>query len=327
MSKTDSSIAGFFGWINERHAIWHRRNVEKLPRPWSQDEIFLDYKFTNTFRELDRGTIALHEMIDSLCHAMEVQDFEHTKEKRTQLAKELVFNVMWYRLFNCDFHAKELGYCLRPEQVIDYMQAKAKRGEKIFTSAHLCTVRPGKAKVDSYTEAVMDAWDDAHIVVEACRTLRTMKGVYDTLKQFYLIGGFVAYEITCDLRFTPLLQDPVDRLRWANIGPGADRGMCRLGLSSTINTMVCLHRLAIGDWSKYTDSVDENAFEGMNTNDIDIINDANFQGTRVGPHVLNAPVPFELREIEHSLCEFDKFERVRLGQGRPRQKFNGRTDG
>ncbi len=29
--------------------------------------------------------------------------------------------------------------------------------------------------------------------------------------------------------------------------------------------------------------------------------------------------PLELREIEHSLCEFDKYERVRLGEGKPKQ--------
>jgi ppGpp synthetase/RelA/SpoT-type nucleotidyltranferase len=30
---------------------------------------------------------------------------------------------------------------------------------------------------------------------------------------------------------------------------------------------------------------------------------------------------FEMREVEHSLCEFDKYERTRLGQGRPRSKY------
>jgi hypothetical protein len=27
---------------------------------------------------------------------------------------------------------------------------------------------------------------------------------------------------------------------------------------------------------------------------------------------------WEMREVEHSLCEFDKYERVRRGEGRPR---------
>jgi hypothetical protein len=30
---------------------------------------------------------------------------------------------------------------------------------------------------------------------------------------------------------------------------------------------------------------------------------------------------FEMREIEHSLCEFDKYERVRNKQGAPRSKY------
>jgi hypothetical protein len=30
---------------------------------------------------------------------------------------------------------------------------------------------------------------------------------------------------------------------------------------------------------------------------------------------------WDMRTVEHTLCEFDKYERVRLGQGAPRQKF------
>ena len=29
----------------------------------------------------------------------------------------------------------------------------------------------------------------------------------------------------------------------------------------------------------------------------------------------------EMRDIEHCLCEFDKYERTRLGEGRPRAKY------
>jgi hypothetical protein len=36
--------------------------------------------------------------------------------------------------------------------------------------------------------------------------------------------------------------------------------------------------------------------------------------------------PFEIREIEHSLCEFDKHQRCLQGQGRPRQRFAGRCE-
>ena len=30
---------------------------------------------------------------------------------------------------------------------------------------------------------------------------------------------------------------------------------------------------------------------------------------------------WDMRTVEHTLCEFDKYERVRTGEGRPRQVF------
>ena len=41
--------------------------------------------------------------------------------------------------------------------------------------------------------------------------------------------------------------------------------------------------------------------------------------TLVGDHVPADQI--DMRTIEHSLCEWDKYERVRLGQGKPRSKF------
>ena len=38
-------------------------------------------------------------------------------------------------------------------------------------------------------------------------------------------------------------------------------------------------------------------------------------------YVRGASRVLELRDIEHSLCEFDKYERVRLNQGAPRSKY------
>jgi hypothetical protein len=36
---------------------------------------------------------------------------------------------------------------------------------------------------------------------------------------------------------------------------------------------------------------------------------------------------FEAREIEHSLCEFDKAERVRFGEGKRKRSYPGGGDG
>jgi hypothetical protein len=50
----------FWYWISERHSIFLRRQEGK-PKPWTDDPILRDYKFTNPFRENDRGTVWLRE--------------------------------------------------------------------------------------------------------------------------------------------------------------------------------------------------------------------------------------------------------------------------
>jgi len=41
-------------YIFERHKIYKKKEIEKLPPSWTEDEIFQKYKFTNVRRELDR---------------------------------------------------------------------------------------------------------------------------------------------------------------------------------------------------------------------------------------------------------------------------------
>ena len=43
-------------------------------------------------------------------------------------------------------------------------------------------------------------------------------------------------------------------------------------------------------------------------------------GRYLGNHIDQLAV--DMRCIEHSLCEWDKYERVRLGQGKPRSKYH-----
>ena len=49
------------------------------------------------------------------------------------------------------------------------------------------------------------------------------------------------------------------------------------------------------------------------------------EGDRCGDETLGGgPARFEARDIEHTLCEFDKYERVRLNEGKMRSKYDWR---
>ena len=82
-------------------------------------------------------------------------------------------------------------------------------------------------------------------------------------------------------------------MTWANPGPGAKRGLNRIHLRELEQTV----------------KKDQLNFEMKQLLDY-------------SPDYLeNHMQPLEMRDIEHCLCEFDKYERVRLGQGRPRAKY------
>lgn len=82
--------------------------------------------------------------------------------------------------------------------------------------------------------------------------------------------------------------------------------MTRLGLPVSVDTMIAL-------WKESAEYL-----EGEIRNHHPLIKIADKRGRK-------RKLPFELREIEHSLCEFDKYERVRRGEGRPRQLFRRNT--
>ena len=272
MSKNDiqpASFSDFLYWINERHRIFLMR-MGGADKPWSKDPIFQQWKFTNVYRQLDTGTIWLQKIL----------------KDQTNL-KLIIFNVMWYRLFNWWEHAKNLRFIKSHGKLERYINQRFAESKQIFTSAHMTTGVSGEFKFQSYLRACKEAWDQRKFVLSICK-FDSMEAVFYKLLQFFMVGKFVGYEMVCDLRFTNVL-DAVDTLTWANVGPGAERGLRRLGMDPTLESMR------------------------------ELLSRKN----ELQSYVFDCEWPFELREIEHSLCEFDKYQRVKTGAGRPRQRYNG----
>tara|TARA_R100000656_G_scaffold114835_1_gene87334 strand:- start:114 stop:518 length:405 start_codon:yes stop_codon:yes gene_type:complete len=114
------------------------------------------------------------------------------------------------------------------------------------------------------------------------------------------MGPFMAYEVVTDLRHTYLLEDAEDRLTWANAGPGAMRGLNRL-TGRELDFCKRSH-----PWNEEMQLLYSVAME------------------KLPDWIKEALHPYELREIEGGLCEFDKYSRTLKGEGRPRSiyKYN-----
>jgi len=283
-------IRNFFGWMNERHAIYLRRKRGDL-WPWTADPVLGEYKFTNVYRELDAGTVHCREAIRE-----PYADHE-----------ELFFNIATYRRYNLISTQQYLGYIDHyiSTWYADYMLRYQKAGNQVFTGAHmLCgdikdpkdgSIHPSKV-YQIFRHSFGFLWENR-------RALEPQPG--DNLEAAFNrllagkipgFGAFICYEIVSDLRWTRYLEGADDILSWANPGPGAQRGIVRMTGNS------------VKDRSAYPNTA---------------------QAIVTMKHLLDISpkylaewmIPLEMREIEHSLCEWDKYQRATLGQGRPRQKF------
>jgi len=283
------TIKDLADFMNERHNIYVRKYYN-CPKPWTEDEILQQYKFTNVFRQLDKGTVALQKMLNNKI----AKSLLNLATKQDQFAL-IFFNICWYRLFNWYEHAENLGFIIDYQEVENYIKERYKDKEQIFTGAWMTTGVFCEPKHITYLRACKDAWNKRFAFVDFMQRTNSIELLSYELRNLYMIGKFMAYEIACDLRFTKLLENATDKLTWANMGPGAQRGLWRIGLpcknqQQGLTSMQQLYKKL----PKFLDS-----------------------------HILNASVPFELREVEHSLCEFDKYQRIKMGEGRPKAKYNG----
>ena len=299
-----SSLEDFFGWINERHRIYLKRKAGE-PGPWTDDPILRTAKFTNVFRQLDRGTIALNKMIH---------------EAGEQRDEDIVFNIWWYRLFNLPDHAVRCGFVHTYEQLRDYITRLAETDAQMFTGAYV--VSGGSSKGRPKWQAALDWCKDAFrysgYVSRQLRSLPYLENAgHQLLPAFVGVGRFVAYEIACDFRFLLPGWKPRDVYRWANTGPGAARGLSRLGIKPGTHFA-----------GKYGDPFKGKKIPETVVQMRTLLRMAEqYCEQHVRDHMwfIDGTAkhwpPFELREIEHSLCEFDKYERLRQGHGKTRSKF------
>ena len=278
-------IKRFLYWIKERHSIYLKR-LEGESKPWTNDAVLQSYFFTNPYRENDKTTVWFRNNI------------------RNQLQNEpsVLFSTICFRWFN---YIPTGELLLKHYLTTKWGQAKAVRvlqqltglRKKVFTGAFMIMGAPGEDKVVTVCRRINAVWHDRHNLVNDAATWGTLYDAHERLMQYEGLGGFMAYEIVCDLRYTQWLHLATDKDTWCNPGPGARRGLNRI---MGVPDSMLNHAIPQRVWNKET--------------------------AKLLKKVNRLGLPkMEMREVEHSLCEFDKYERARTGQGgRIKRTYNGR---
>ena len=300
--RGSSTIDDFWAYIRERFLI-HQRREAGNHWPWTENEILQTWSFTNVFREWDAGTQALHRMLRGAPFWQEkffvrgpisIND-QPTIKQRLEIAR----NIAIYRLWNCDIHADEHGWIEHLDSFAEYIRRRRRRSEKVFTSAYMRTAagRLGCDKAELFLEASYSLWDNIPSV-----SLDSLRLAGKDIIEVFCVGRFDAQEIGQDWRYIlGLLHDAPDTDTWCHTGPGCNRGLLRLGMPTGKDAVDSMRVLLQDALANLGDDLG-----------------AHFGGGASYPF-------FELHTIEFNLCEFDKYERVRLGQGRPRRRYRVKT--
>ncbi|MBL8550604.1 MAG: hypothetical protein JNJ73_11525 [Hyphomonadaceae bacterium] len=289
------NAAPFWDWITERHNIYLKK-ARGEPRPWTDDPVLREFSFCNVFRELDKVTVWVRENWRE----------PFAENENLWIAMCLARQINWPDTL------AEIGF---PEKTYDadaIQKALEKRQarigpdgkpEKVYTGAYMISAPAGEYKgmrKPEYTAQIVvgEVWrqrEQFYDLFVRRNEQPTMQAMHAWLKQFRGWGDFMAYEVITDLRHTRYLKNAPDINTWAVAGPGAIRGLNRLHGRDYKRMMsqeqACAEMRELLDMSK--------------DNLPDFI------------------PPLELREIEHSLCETDKWLRVKQGQGRIRAKYAG----
>ena len=288
---TEDQMAPLWYWINERHRIYLKRAGQGNPPPWTDDPILRQYRFCNVFREKDRVTLWLRINVRTpyadnpnlwFMYAI-ARQFNWPPTIQTLIEHELWPTVRW--------NGKAAG------KLLDKL---AKEGMQQYNGAYMTTgsgVPEGWSKARFMCEVLFeDLWQHRTEMAAVCRT--SIREASQAFTKFNGYGKFLGYEVATDLRHCEgWLADAPDIYTWANAGPGAKRGLNRLFGRALKHPLPDAQSLAE---MRYLLSVAPLYLED---------------------HVLNRQERFEMRDIEHSLCETDKYLRAKTGEGRPKAIF------
>jgi hypothetical protein len=254
--------------------------------PWTNDKILQQYRFCNVFREDDKVTAWLRNKFRAPFRS----------------DPRVIPGVITFRFFNRIESGEVL---LRHGLIWDWKAQVARQAffnvKPLVGAAYIIKTPNGKNKLEGIIEILEPIWKAHHdkSLTDTVLSIQTMEDLVSYLETFPYIGKFTAYEIACDLQYTDFFH-PTDPMTWANPGPGAQRGLQRL----------CYGKLG----PKLYDSVMLAMMQSL----LGLSKQASYWPG-------NWP-QWDMRTVEHTLCEFDKYERARLGEGTPKQKFNGNGD-
>lgn len=281
----------YFIWEREVVRIVKERGGEK---PWTKDPVLGKYKFTNIRRRDDRVSrwvidriIAPNEHKPHLWFILLISRLINWPPA----LQHLIDSGLLFRKPE-DFEPQEFSSCIE--------QYKAQRG-KVYTGAYMIyptKMSPGSVKSFAIAKHIIAP---ARKLAEPLQKIisaepPTLLDFVNTLSTSFGISTFVAGQVAADLTYCAQLGDASDLYTYAPIGPGSSRGLNYL-----------LGRAPNAGW-------EQNKFNG----ELVKIRNAIVEELEIDD--------LTLHDVQNCMCEFSKYCRTVLGEGKPKTTYKQETE-
>ena len=286
----------FFQFIFERQLVWYKRFCVKAS-VWTKDKTLQKYKFCNVYRELDKGTFYIIE-----------------KLKNTRNRKIIFQNVVFYRFFNKYNLYEDLKIDIIKkfdnktiQLLINNFNNLKKSGKTIFGDAYLISGnKTNEAKHIFILNNLKKFFENKNLekIIQKIDSPEIPEKSLEVIKQIPSIGNFLAYEIWIDLTYFNFFKQCWNDNDFVNIGPGAKWGL-ELIYNKKLKNKEQLEKI----YHLYT----------IQNQYLDKIKKDNRSWKQIAYKKCFSSYPYlSIRNMEHSLCEFRKYLRLKNNLGKKR---------
>ena len=307
----------FFETMYERMMIWKRRFIEQKSQPWTENAILRDSKFTNVYRELDRNSqwqirnILLDDSLSPVNLIWKLMVFRFFNNPET-----FKRGVEWRGWRNGIPDWKDYD----EDDFASFIEEVRKSGQNPYTNAYLINSMsaPGKSRDWCYTRLVIPTLHKRiPQLISVVRNADSPESIITYLKTVPAVADFIAHEFYQDFTYIPRYTDRefmrFTQNDFTNVGPGASVGIRLIypNLKTAREQKQAIYWLRDAAEEQLT-KIGTLKGEPMGYLEWD---------KESKEYKLTDKCNITLHQIEMWLCEFQKYWKMMIGEGKQRSKF------